>query len=185
MSPRIRSLLWIALFGALTAGGAFIRVPIPPVPVTLQTLFVYLAGDLLGSKRGSASQLLYLTTGLMGVPVFAAGGGLGYVLQPTFGYLLGCPVAAWLIGRFVEKRDDAGGRHGFFLANLTGLLVILTMGVVYLYGVLNWVVGQTISWPQAVVSGVLILLPGEIVKAILAAGLARRLKPVIVRTRGG
>jgi len=78
----------IALFAALTAVGAFIRVPLPIVPFTLQTFFVALSGALLGARRGMLAQLLYVAIGLLGVPIFTKGGGIGYVFQPSFGYLV-------------------------------------------------------------------------------------------------
>jgi len=88
----------ISFFAALTAVGAFIRVPFLYVPLTLQTFFVLMAGNLLGSRFGAASQFVYLVIGLMGLPIFANGGGPGYILQPTFGYLLAYPLAAVIAG---------------------------------------------------------------------------------------
>ena len=78
-----------ALFAALVAAGAFIRIPIGTVPVTLQFVFANLAALLLGVKWGTLAIGLYIALGLVGVPIFTAGGGFTYVLQPTFGYLLG------------------------------------------------------------------------------------------------
>ena len=76
------NLILIALFAALSVVGAFVKIPTPLVPFTLQTLFCVYAGFLLGARRGFASQLLYLLIGLIGIPVFALGGGPSYVLQP-------------------------------------------------------------------------------------------------------
>lgn len=178
---RVQTLLWVALFTALTAVGSVIRIPTPPVPFTLQTLFVYLAGDILGSKKGAASQVLFLALGLMGVPVFSMGGGPAYVLQPTFGYLVGFPAGAWIVGTVVEKLGGPARWWKWIVANGAGLFVILVMGVVYLYININFVVHKDLSWVRALWSGVLIFLPGEVVKVILAAGLARRLRPLMVR----
>ena len=97
------SLTAISLFAALTAIGAFIRIPLPYVPFTLQVLFVYLAGSLLGSKKGMQSQLVYVGVGLAGLPVFTQGGGIGYFLQPTFGYLLGYIAGAFVVGWIIER----------------------------------------------------------------------------------
>ena len=87
MKNKVNDLVMISLFAALTAVGAFIKIPIPHVPLTLQTLMVMFAGLILGSRRGALSQLLYLVIGLLGIPIFAQGGGPGYVLQPSFGFL--------------------------------------------------------------------------------------------------
>ena len=83
------SLALCALFAAMIAVGALIRIPIPLVPFTLQFLFTTLAGLLLGAKQGTVAVAIYIVIGLAGLPVFSQGGGLGYVLQPTFGYIIG------------------------------------------------------------------------------------------------
>ena len=85
----LRMMLLSALFAALTAVGAFIRLPAGPTSITLQIFFSALAGILLGVKWGAVSQLLYVGLGLLGLPVFTMGGGLSYLLQPSFGFLLG------------------------------------------------------------------------------------------------
>ncbi|RMF57786.1 MAG: hypothetical protein D6743_18490, partial [Calditrichaeota bacterium] len=100
---RVEGYVLASLFAALTAVGAFIRIPFGIVHFTLQDFFVMLSGCVLGPAYGALSQLIYLAVGLVGVPIFSQGGGPGYVLQPTFGYLLGYPVAAWVIGLLVWK----------------------------------------------------------------------------------
>ena len=86
---KTRSLVYCALFTALIAVGAFIKIPIPVVPFTLQYLFTMLAGILLGSRLGSLSVLAYMILGLIGLPIFSEGGGIGYVFKPSFGYIIG------------------------------------------------------------------------------------------------
>ena len=95
---KTRMLLLTALFAALTAIGAFLKIPTPWSSFTLQVFFVCMAGVLLGPKYGALSQLVYIALGLMGLPIFTAGGGLGYVFQPTFGFLLSYIPAAFVIG---------------------------------------------------------------------------------------
>ncbi len=106
MRNRIRAIVMVSLFTALTAVGAFIKIPIPHVPLTLQTLMVMSAGLILGSRLGALSQLLYLTIGLIGLPIFAQGGGPGYVLQPSFGFLVGFIAGAFVIGKIIEKDES-------------------------------------------------------------------------------
>ncbi|MDF1552202.1 MAG: biotin transporter BioY [Deferrisomatales bacterium] len=127
-SPRTRDLVIIGLFAALTAVGAFLRVPLEPVPFTLQPLVVFLAGAVLRPRLALGSQLTYLAIGLVGLPVFANGGGPAYVLHPTFGFLVGFSAAAWVIAAVV--RWAPGGVWG---RTLVGLL--LGLGVVYLCGI--------------------------------------------------
>ena len=105
-NSRVRDISLMALFSALTAIGAFITIPIPPVPFTLQIFFAILAGALLGSKRGFISVGVYVLLGLCGLPVFTKGAGLSYIFQPTFGYLAGFILGAWVCGKVIELRKD-------------------------------------------------------------------------------
>lgn len=93
-------ILGILGFAALTAIGARLSVPLPgtAIPMTMQPVAVLLAGAILGSRAGAASQVAYLAAGAAGLPVFAAGGGAAYLLGPTGGYLLAFPVAAAVAG---------------------------------------------------------------------------------------
>ena len=118
---RTKEIVLFGLFTALTAIGAFIRIPVPVCPFTLQLLFTTLAGLILGSRRGALSVGLYVLLGLSGVPVFTEGGGLSYIFQPTFGYLIGFIAGAWVTGRI---REITGGKSfgQILLANLSGLL---------------------------------------------------------------
>ena len=112
------------LFTALIAVGAFIKIVIPvgadTMNFTLQWLFVLLAGLLLGSKRAFRSVAVYLITGLIGFPIFARGGGPAYLLRPTFGFLLGFLLAAWVIGFLCEKLRPANPSP-VFLSRWLGL----------------------------------------------------------------
>lgn len=107
-----RDLVLCALFAALSAAGAFIRIPLPGVAFTLQTLFVLLAGMLLGRRLGPVSIGVYLLTGLFGLPVFTGGGGPAYVLRPSFGYLLGFLLSAWLTGFLTERLTAKAAEKG-------------------------------------------------------------------------
>ena len=93
-----------ALFAALIAVGAFIKIPVPVVPFTLQYLFTMLSGLMLGSKWGLAAVGIYIALGLAGLPVFAQGGGIGYVLQPSFGYIIGFALGAFVTGLIAQKK---------------------------------------------------------------------------------
>ncbi len=181
---RTRSMILCGLFAALTAVGAFIRIPMPLFDyITLQTLFVLLAGMLLGAKRGALSLIVYLLVGLSGVPVFAAGGGIGYVLRPSFGFLLGFIAAAWVVGRLTEKRSNLPWTS-LFLAGLAGLATLYTIGLVYKYAILNFYMG-TVTPAWVIFTAVLPLdVPKDIFVALAAAILAARLRPMLHRYRG-
>src|SRR3972149_8733623 len=101
---KLRWMVLASLWAALTAVGAYIHVPIGPVPIVLSTLFVLLSGLLLGSRWGLTSMCLYLLVGAIGMPVFAGGkGGLAHFLGPTGGYLFGFLFASWITG-FISER---------------------------------------------------------------------------------
>ena len=100
-------LFWIITFSFLTVAGAQVAIPVQPVPFTLQTMMVVLAGAFLGSKNGAYSQLLYLFLGSIGLPVFANGAaGIVYLFGPTGGYLLAFPLGAYLSGYIIEKNKN-------------------------------------------------------------------------------
>jgi len=170
----LRGFLLAALFAALTAIGAWIKIPLPPVPITLQVLFVVLSGNLLGPRWGAGSQLLYLALGLMGLPLFAGGGGPGYVLAPTFGYLLGFPVAAALCGMLFQWAR--GSWPKIILGNTLSLIPIYVLGVTYLV-LLSRVY---LPFSKVLISGFLLFVPGDLLKILLASFIARRLHQVLV-----
>lgn len=99
----VRDVALICGFAFLTAMAAGVKLQIGIVPVTMQTFVVLLSGILLGSKRGAASQITYVSAGLAGIPWFSSGGGLPYLFSATFGYLLGFIIAAYVVGYFAER----------------------------------------------------------------------------------
>jgi len=173
MKLTVREMVLVSMFAALTAVGAFIKVPMPYVPFTLQFLFVLFAGMLLGRKLGLLSQVVYLLVGLAGVPVFANGGGPAYVMQPTFGYLAGFAAGAYVVGLVVEKIRGEGFTK-FLLAALAGLTVVYALGVTYLYLILNLVVHKTFTFVQAVWIGAVVCLPGDLFLSVVAAAVSVR-----------
>ncbi len=160
--------VFISLFTALTAVGAFIKIPIPHVPLTLQTMMVMFAGLTLGSRRGALSQILYLIIGLMGIPIFAQGGGPAYILQPSFGFLLGFIAGAYVIGRAVEREKDLTLLRTI-MALAAGQAAIYVLGISYLYFNLNFILHKTVSFWSVLKIGLLIFIPGDILKTAIAA----------------
>ncbi|WP_082235422.1 biotin transporter BioY [Halobacillus massiliensis] len=171
------SLTLVAIFAAMTAIGAFIRVPLPMVPFTLQIVVVYLAGSLLGSKRGVQSQLVYLFVGLAGLPVFTQGGGLAYVLQPTFGYLIGFCAGAYAIGFMIERIPQPNVKH-IIAANLLGTIIIYAIGVPYLYAALNLWLNIPTTVSHVLAAGLFSTVGIDLVLAIFTSMLAVRLYPI-------
>ncbi|MBN2104428.1 biotin transporter BioY [bacterium] len=164
----------------LTCIGGFIRIPFIPVPMTLQTLFVYLSGTLLGPGPGCVSQIIYLLIGFAGVPVFTSGGGPAYVLHPTFGYLLGFPIAAWVSGRMARRVKGNQDKYTQILFCLTaGMSIILGLGILGLTVHLRWIEGKTLNVMHVLWAGALIFIPAELFKILLAAQLILRFRPLM------
>jgi len=178
----VRRALLLALFALLTALGAYVAVPLPvgPVPLSLQTLFVLLCGLLLGPRLGAAAQATYLTAGFMGLPVFAQGfGGPGVLLGPTGGYLIAFPAAAALAGWVAERAQRPGGSAAvaaLAAGALLGSATILLGG----WAQLSVITG---SPARAAAVGVLPFLAGDAVKlgfaVVLAAGLGPRFRQLL------
>lgn len=162
-SSALAQSAWIVFFAALTAAGAQVQIPHQPVPFTLQTFFVLLSAAFLGSRNGSASQLLYLGVGLIGAPIFTAGGfGAARLFGPTGGYLLSFPIAALLIGYLVRQRQ---GFVWTLIAMFLGLVVVFTLGTSFLN------LFYLHDFKQAFVGGFLIFSWWDVLKLFAAAAI--------------
>jgi len=173
-----RNLILVAMFAALTAIGAFIKVPIPYVPFTLQYLFCALAGLILGSRLGALSQIVYVAIGLSGVPVFTEGGGISYIFKPTFGYLIGFIVAAYVIGKIRENAKKFTFVKTIFTL-LLGLFFIYLFGVIYLYISYNLYLGKNISFYFAFFYGFVVSITGDLVLTVFVAYISMKLLPIL------
>ena len=178
---RARRVLAVLVFATLTALAARAAGPLPgtAVPVTLQTLMVSLSGLLLGPVLGATAQALYLAAGALGLPVFAAGGGVAYLFGPTGGYLLAYPVAAALTGALApapRTREAAGGAAAE-LRHLAALAAATFLGTVVVFaGGAAQLAILTGDLATAIRVGVVPFLVGDVVKVLLAVLVARRLR---------
>lgn len=174
-------LVLCAMFTALTAIGAFIRIPVPGMDYfTLQFLFVLMAGMLLGSRNGAMAVGVYVLLGLAGLPIFAAGGGAAYIFRPSFGYLLGFIVAAFVTGLIVEKLKKRTF-WGYLLAAFGGFFVTYGIGLVYKYFMLNYYVGEKAAFVMVILDCFPLDMPGDVVLSIVSSLLAVRLVPAVER----
>ncbi len=168
----IRSMVLASLFAALTAVGAWVAIPVGPVPIVLQNLFVMLMGLLLGPRWGMAGVGVYLLAGALGLPVFAGGtSGIARFAGPTGGYLVGYLPCVAVIGWV----SALGRGHRLFdaLAMVCGTAALYTCGV----GWLQLVTGM--AWDKALGIGVMPFLPGDIAKIIAAVLLIKSLRQLI------
>jgi biotin transport system substrate-specific component len=171
---KMRSLVLCSLMAGLMAAGAFIQVPIGPVPIVLTNLFVLLAGLLLGARWGMAGAALYLLVGAMGLPVFSGGrGGLAHLFGPTGGYLFGFVLSAGITGFIAERFHRS--LMGNVVAVLFGSLVIYGLGIPWLKVITH------MSWNKAWMIGMFPFLPGDALKAVLAVILFRSVNPILDR----
>jgi biotin transport system substrate-specific component len=172
MAKNLRMTVYAALMAALMAAGAYIAIPVGPVPIVLQNLFIMLAGLLLGPRWGTVSVGVYLLAGAFGLPVFSGGsGGLARFAGPTGGYLLGFLPAVYLIGLISRRKR----RRALWdvLAMVLGTALIYAMGV-------SWLIVWThMGLQKALAAGVLPFLVGDALKIAAAVPIARALRPVI------
>lgn len=175
-SPK--NLVLMSLFTALICVGAFIKIPIPYVPFTLQFLFTSLAGLLLGPILGTLSVLLYLFIGLIGIPVFTQGGGFSYVFIPTFGYLLGFVFATFLTG-LISLKNPKNQIKTYLIATILGLITVYTFGLLYYYVLSVWVLHTPVDLGVLFLYGFVLAIPGDLMLCFVASSLAKKIKPFV------
>src|SRR5579871_5039343 len=154
----------IAGFTLLTILSARVSIPMQPVPFTLQTLSVLLAGLVLGSRDGALSQIAYLALIAVGLPVDANGVGAAALVGPTAGYLFGFVGAAFVAGLLVERGSAQMLQR--WLAGVAGIAVVYLCGLI----VLKAVTGM--NWDAAWSAGVAPFIVIDLAKAVIAAALA-------------
>ena len=170
-----------ALFVALMTAGANISIPFFPVPLTFQTVLSVLAGLLLGWKKGAISMAVYCVAGLIGIPVFTnIGGGIAYVLKPTFGYVLGFILSALVAGLLVRK--DGLPFWRYLVAAVAAFLVNYAVGIPYFALVWQFYLNSP-DLGKYVIEFNLLYMPKDLALCLLAAVLAWRVLPHIRRGR--
>jgi biotin transporter BioY len=156
----LKDILLILGFTLLTAISAKLKIEIGPVPITGQTFAVLLSGALLGAKRGALSQIFYLFGGLAGIPWFARGGGIAYLMSPTFGYIIGFVLAAFVIGFLCERGLDRKIETAI-LAMLLGNVLIYLPGLFWL--------ARFVGFEKVLSVGFYPFIVGDFIKLFLAS----------------
>ena len=155
---KLREVILCGLFIALITVGTFVRIPVGTDVYTLQFLFTLLAGLMLGARLGALAIGTYVLMGLVGIPVFASGGGPAYVLQPTFGYLVGFILQGWVTGALVRHGVPTFRRA--LAACAAGMVVLYALGIPYFYFISNYIIDAPIGfWVAVWYCGVLQVLP--------------------------
>lgn len=174
-SNTLKMTIYTALFAALIAAGAFIAIPVGPVPIVLQNMFVLMAALVLGPRWGLCAILLYLFMGACGFPVFSGGtGGLGRLFGPTGGYLLGYIPA-------VAVTAVLGKTLGY--SYLTDA-VAMTAGSIFVYGAgVPWLKFATgMPWDKALALGLVPFIIGDIIKIAAGTWAAGKMRRIMDKT---
>lgn len=155
-----KDLTLVALFSALIAVGAFIKIPFLLVPITLQTLFIVLSALVLERKLAVLSVIVYIMIGLVGFPIFANGGGINYIFSPTFGYLVSFIFATYFIASFKEKN--------IYISTAIGMLIIYALGMIYFVFIQYVLNGKVYLISYLFYNLFLVFLPGDILSCVVA-----------------
>jgi biotin transport system substrate-specific component len=182
MPKTTTTLTRVALFAAILALSAFIRIPAGPVPLTLQSTAALLCGYCLGPRLGAAATLLYTAVGLAGIPVFASGGGPAYFVSPTFGYILGFTFCALVTGALAPL-NRRGSARAAYLIMLAGLAALYLPGLAWLYLMLHFMSGAPADVSAFLQTGLLIPFAGDILKTIPAAVIGPRIRALIEKRK--
>lgn len=166
---HVKRMILISLFAALMVVGAYIKIPNPFFPVffTFQGVFSAYAGLLLGAKSGAVAVAIYIGMGLAGLPVFSSPAGPHYIFQPTFGFLLGFLIAAFIIGKISETVPEYTTAKAF-IASFSGLLAIYAAGITYMYLIHQYYNKSPIGY-WALVSGMSLYFLKDFILFILVA----------------
>jgi len=156
----LRDILLVFSFAILTGICAKLKIEIGPVPITFQTFAVLLSGALLGAKRGALSQLAYLLMGLAGISWFSRGGGIQYIFSPTFGYIVGFVLCAFLVGFLCERGFDRK-ILSCILAMILGEIVLYIPGLLWL--------AKFVGFERVLKVGLYPFIVGDTLKMLLAA----------------
>lgn len=182
---KTRQLILCSLFTALIAVGAFVKIPMPgtPIPFTLQVFFVFLTGLMLEPKYSLIPPTVYTAIGLIGIPVFTYGGGISYVFQPSFGYILGFIVCAFLVSLLVRnnilKLTTKQGEKSKLITiikavvySLIAIIALYSIGISYMYLIYNFYLGKQIALGPLIVSSTGLFIVFDIVKFAIAIPLS-------------
>lgn len=183
---KVRDMVLSSLFAALMVLGAYVSISLPGgVPITFQLFFAMLAGGVIGSKRASIAMLLYIFMGLVGLPVFSEGAsGIGVIFKPTFGYIIGFVICAYVVGFIVEKSKKEKGikkQVGFFIAPFIGLIIDYAIGVPYLQMIFAKVIGNPITFSTALIYGFWPYIILDLIKAFIIVGVIATVVPRLER----
>ena len=179
MKLSIRDMSLISMFAVLSIIGAKLSLPVLAIPFTFQFIVSLLTGIVLGGRRALLAQGLYLAMGLAGLPVFAKGGGIAYIFEPSFGYLIGMALAAGLVGLVVDRIDPDRRRLKSWQVmpvHFAALTLVYGLGVAYMLLVKNLYTGDGLTLVKALQFGILPFMVNDSIYCVVAALVGPRLR---------
>ncbi len=182
MKISTKEMVLIAMFTGLTAIGASISIPLGEVPITMQSLFVILSGLILGPKLGALSQIIYISLGLIGLPIFAGfTGGPQSIMKASFGFVIGFVFTAYIVGKIAHSEKGLNKKK-IWIASLVGTITMYIIGLPYMYYMLNIVMAKGFSFNAIIKMGCILFLPGDFLKLIIASVVAIKTIPILNKT---
>ncbi len=178
MRLTVKELILSALFTALMVAGAFVRIPFPLLPVTLQTFICALAGLVLGKRLGTLSMIVYTCLGLAGLPVFANGGGITYIFDKSFGFIIGFIAGAFVIGTISKKLNSPSVLNNI-RSLIPGLAAIYAIGISYMFLIMRVYLGNEQAGMIFILTANLPYLVKDMILFILTAFAGASLLPSV------
>lgn len=176
-NKRSKNLAFTALFVALIIVGVFVRIPIPYMPFTLQTLFAGLAGLMLGPLYGAIAIIIYIVLGLIGLPIFTFGGGFSSIFMPSFGYTIG-----FLVGVIAEGLIIKAFKHRklyvYLIASVAFVIIEHIIGIFYFYIITAFYLHDNVTAQSLLVNLVLLFIGPDLLKGVIASICAYKLVPI-------
>lgn len=174
---RYKYPVYIGLITAMIAISAFIRIPNPYLPFTLQMLVIFIIPAVFGSRLSFYGVVVYIVLGLIGLPIFASGGGISYFLRPSFGFLIGYLFAVIPAGIVAKRIDNV---YGYILSILISLSIIYLFGFLYFYFNINYIQDKAMDIDTALKVSLLPFMLPEIIKMIMAILLIPAIKRIFL-----
>lgn len=169
MRIKTKDMILVSMFAALMAVGAFVKIAFPLVPFSLQAFFCAFAGIILGSRLGALSQIVYILVGLAGAPIFTQGGGIMYIFKPSFGFLLGFIICAYIIGKISELFSKIN-LYSAIISVFSGLAALNIIGLSYMYLILKFYMGKSnVSFGYVITAGLLPFILKDIILYLVVA----------------
>lgn len=167
-----KRIAFIGLYVALLTVSAKISIPFVPVPMTMQSAVVLFFACYLGMTDATVGIVLYIALGLIGVPVFASGGGFSYVTMPSFGFTLGFVVSTVLCGLIFKR---GGGTKNLVLTLLTGTIALYVIGITYFLLLKTFYMREATDIWNVLLKFWIVFIPSDILKAVICAILLKRI----------